>query len=176
MWDTLRRLLGSKTGGKPRVTTAIDYAQAPATIPAPEHIGTQDSQAPDEDSRAATNASIEAFKQRRKLRELDVEVALIFMFFSSAEFISDWDLSPKGRRTYYEEPRHADYVEGRIEIIPCYSSVHKHFLDLERRIRSWHSELYLLTLSEQKLDDATATLEQKCRAAVHARKADTRHV
>jgi hypothetical protein len=113
----------------------------------------------------------EVFLSQRKLRELDADIAVEFWFFSSAEFSSRWDLSPKGllRDGDYDKA-HSGADRRQPVLIPHYSSNSKDFLALEDRVKSWHAGLYLLNLSSQELNESSATLEQKCRAALQARR------
>jgi len=119
--------------------------------------------------------SLEVFIYKRKLRELDAEIAVEFWFFSSAEFSSRWDLSPKGllRAGDDYDEAHSRTDRRQPVMIPHYSSHAEDFLLLEGRVKSWHADLYLLSLSSQELNESIATLEQKCRAALQARRSAT---
>src|SRR5262249_10488807 len=111
------------------------------------------------------------FEQRQLLRKLDAEIAVLYLFFTSVELgPTPRFVQPKGiPRDHYDEYHPGRYGRRQLVTIPYYSTDQNDFVVLEERVMSWHGELYLTILAEQGLDERSATLEQKCRAAFRAR-------
>lgn len=113
-------------------------------------------------------------EQKVRQRELDVEIAETLMLFTSVHW------SKKSYQTKRTEPtglRRIGYGENNVAdpnlriTIPRYSTDEKAFCELEERIEGFalyrcYSEL----LSKEGRDETTATLEQKCIAALQSRK------
>lgn len=126
------------------------------------------------ETQASNARSRELEEKKIGLRRLDVEIAEIFRFYTSI----DW--YEKDYRRKRKEPTglpRGGYSEHHVtsstlrETIPHYSSNNAAFGKLERRIKAFNLyELYLQLLFEEGQDEAIATLEQKCIAALKAQK------
>ncbi|HZI19368.1 MAG TPA: hypothetical protein VEY09_12310 [Pyrinomonadaceae bacterium] len=111
-------------------------------------------------------------EQEIRLRRLDRELAEVFRFYTCVQ----WD-----ERNYQKVtgiPRY-DWDQNRApderdrESVPRYSADPKAFASVETRVRAAAGlyELYKQSLQDEGLDEATATLEQKCVASLKARRA-----
>jgi len=126
------------------------------------------------ETQASNARSRELEEKKIGLRRLDVEIAEIFMFYTSI----DW--YEKDYRRKRKEPTglpRGGYGEHHVtsstlrETIPHYSTNKEAFGKLEERIKGFDLyELYLQLLFEEGQDEAIATLEQKCIAALKAQK------
>ncbi len=113
-------------------------------------------------------------EKKIRLRGLDVEIAETFMFYTSI----DWYEKDYARRRKeptgiprdgYDEHHRAD--ERLRQTIPRYSTDIEAFSRLERRVKWFnHYESYLQLLNKEGQDEKSASLEQKCQAALDARK------
>lgn len=134
-------------------------------------IKRQEEAAKEAQRQAAIARAREAKERDIKLRRLDIEVAEIFLFYTSIH----WDkgyLKVTGIPKYnYVGPYHP-LDERERKTIPYYSTDQKAFVEVERRVKGGTSlyELYKQFLDEAGQDEITATLEQKCVASVRARK------
>jgi hypothetical protein len=108
-------------------------------------------------------------EQEIRFRDLDVRVADGFGFFTSIDWHAKSQREPTGlpRQDY---GRHRQLDERLRKSIPRYSTDNEAFGALERRMKA--TSLYVLyrqALLEKGQDETTATLEQKCVAALKAR-------
>jgi hypothetical protein len=110
-------------------------------------------------------------EQEIRLRDLDVRIADSFGLYTSLDWYAKGQKEPTGIPRYardYDHHRHPD--EQLRKTIPRYSTDSAAFSELERRIQGQNlHQLYLRILFEEGQDDTTATLEQKCIAALKAR-------
>lgn len=107
-----------------------------------------------------------------RLRGLDVEIADTFGFYTSLDWYAKSYKEPTGIPRYTRDYDHHRPGDERLrKTIPRYSTEQEAFKELERRIKANDIyQLYLQLLLEVGQDDLTATLEQKCIAALEARK------
>jgi len=110
-------------------------------------------------------------EQEIRLRELDVKIADSFGLYTSLDWFAKSQKEPTGLPRYardYDHHRHPD--ERLRKTIPRYSTDTEAFRELERRIQGQNLyEIYLQILIEEGQEEGTATLEQKCIAALKAR-------
>jgi hypothetical protein len=106
-----------------------------------------------------------------RLRDLDVRIADSYGLFTSIDWYAKGQQEPTGLPRYVRDYDHHRHPDERLrKIIPRYSTDSGAFGEVERRIQSQNLyQLYLRALFEEGQDDATATLEQKCVAALKAR-------
>lgn len=113
-------------------------------------------------------------EQEVKLRKLDVEIAEVFMFYTSIDWYEkDYARSrkePTGLpRTGYGKEHIPSPTLRRA--IPHYSTDREAFSELEARIKGWNLyDPYLQCLTEEGHDETTATLEQKCVASLKVKR------
>lgn len=107
-----------------------------------------------------------------RLRGLDVEIADTFGFYTSLDWYSKSFKEPTGIPRYTTDYDHHRPGDERLrKTIPRYSTEQEAFRELERRIKAFELyQFYLQLLFEEGQDELTATLEQKCIAALEARK------
>lgn len=125
-------------------------------------------------SQAALERERKLREQEVKLRKLDVEIAEVFMFYTSI----DWYERDYARRR--REPTglpRTGYGKEHIpsptlrSTIPHYSTDKEAFSELEARIKGWNLyDPYLQCLTEEGYDESTATLEQKCVASLKVKR------
>ena len=126
------------------------------------------------DAQASIAQNRELEEKKVRLRKLDAEIAETFMFYTSIHWYEK-DYARKRKeptgipRDDYGPDRHPD--ERLRKTIPRYSTDKEAFGELERRIK-WFNlyDRYLQLLLEEGQEETTATLEQKCIAALKARK------
>lgn len=127
---------------------------------------------------AYTQASIararELREQEIRLRDLDVRIADGFGLYSSVDWYPRRQKEPTGLPRYgsreWEYDSHRQPNEQLRKTIPRYSSDREAFSEVERKLRGENLyELYLQALFEEDKDERTASLEQKCTAALKAR-------
>jgi hypothetical protein len=113
-------------------------------------------------------------EQAVKLRKLDVEIAKVFMFYTSIDWYEK-DYARSGKeptglpRTGYGK-EHLPSPTLRMTI-PHYSTDKEAFGKLEARIKGWNLyDPYLQCLTEEGYDETTATLEQKCVASLKVKR------
>jgi len=129
---------------------------------------------------AHTQASIartrELREQEVRLRGLDVEIADTFGFYTSPNWYAKSHREPTGIPRYTRDYDHHRPADERLrETIPRYSTDKEAFSKLEGRIKANNLyELYLQLLFEEGQDETSATLEQKCIAALKAHKLHNR--
>lgn len=122
------------------------------------------------EARASKARNLEMEESKVRLRKLDVEIAETFMFYTSVDWYEK-DYRRK-RKEPTGLPRDGYGTENFVnptlrETIPHYSSNNEAFGKLERRIKAFNLyEIYLRFLFEEVLDEAAASLEQKCVAAL----------
>lgn len=126
-------------------------------------------------AQASIARSRELEEKKVRLRRLDVEIAETFMFYTSLDWYEK-DYARKRKeptglpRSGYSD--HSVTSSTLRETIPYYSTNKETFSKLEERIKGFNLyEFYLQLLFEEGQDETTATLEQKCIAALKARKA-----
>lgn len=126
------------------------------------------------ETQASIVRSLEIEAKKVSLRKLDVEVAEIFMFYTSIDWYEK-DYS-RMRKEPTGLPR-TDYGKYNVpsptlrQTIPRYSTDEKAFNQLEERIKGFNLyNCYLECLTAEGADKLTATLEQKCIAALKAHK------
>lgn len=107
-----------------------------------------------------------------EFRQLDADLADVFMFYTSVDRDPKYPKEPSGipmhRRTGYG--RHFPGDQYR-EVIPYYSTNKEAFGVIERRAKEFGAlGLAGQFLQEQGIDEATATLNQMCNAILKARK------
>ena len=111
-------------------------------------------------------------EQALRLRGLDVEIADTFRFYTSLDWYAKSYKEPTGIPSYTKDYDHHRPGDERLrKTIPRYSTDQEAFKELERRIKAYELyQFYLQVLFEVGQDEVTATLEQKCIAALEARK------
>jgi hypothetical protein len=124
---------------------------------------------------AHTQASIararELREQEIRLRDLDVRIADSFGLYTSLDWYAKSQKEPTGLPRYARDYDHHRYPDERLRTtIPRYSTDSEAFGELEKRIQGQNLyELYQQALIGEGQDETTATLEQKCIAALKAR-------
>lgn len=110
------------------------------------------------------------YERRQELRKLDAQLATEFRFFTSVEMGPTLRrISPKGIPAgQYDEYHRGDYGRALLETIPYYSTDVNDFARVQERVKSWYGAEYIAVLAEAGFEEETATLEQKCQAALHA--------
>ena len=110
------------------------------------------------------------------IRGLEVEIADTFGFYSSIDWYAKSHKEPTGIPRNGRDYDHHGFVEkGHAETIPHYTSDRNAFRELEgMAIAFGIYDLYRQLLTEARLDEATAALEQKCVAMLKARKLQIR--
>lgn len=111
-------------------------------------------------------------EQRIRLRGLDVEIADTFGFYTSPNWYAKSRKEPTGIPRHTRDYDHHRSGDERLrKTIPRYTTEKEAFSEVERRIKAKNLyELYLQLLFEEGQDETTATLEQKCVAALKAYK------
>ncbi len=126
------------------------------------------------EAQASIARSLELEEKKVGLRKLDVEIAETFMFYTSIDWYEkDYRRKRKEPTGLPKEGYGGHHVTSPTlrETIPHYSSNDEAFSKLEERIKGFNLyELYLQLLFEEGQDEAIATLEQKCIAALKAQK------
>ncbi len=129
---------------------------------------------------AHTQASIararELREQEIRLRDLDVRIADTFGLYTSLDWYAKSQKEPTGLPRYARDYDHHLHPDERLrKTIPRYSTDREAFSELERRIHGQNLyEFYLRVLLQEGQDETMATLEQKCIAALKARKQQVR--
>ena len=107
-----------------------------------------------------------------ELRELDVEIADTFMFYTSLEGSAKRHKEPTGIPMYTRKSYGSDPPDKRYrETIPYYSTDEEAFSQLQERLKEFIDYAhYKQFLDAAGQDEATATLKHKCVAILAARK------
>jgi hypothetical protein len=109
-------------------------------------------------------------EQEVRLRDLDVRIAESFQLYTSVDWYAKSQKEPTGMPGAARDYDHHRHPDPRLrKAIPRYSTDRAAFGELESRIYGWNLyKAYVQVLFEEGQDETTATLEQKCIAALKA--------